>query len=178
MLAQLLDLLRGRLLALEECLAHAHCPEGHRFRLLQPPVCDSHQLHASAAQVDAEPVGERKRVGDREVAVAGLLRPIDHAHLETRALADRGQQLIAVQGVADRAGGHGVHLFDARGAKERREHRGGANGAVYRLRLKHAALAHHPHLRASPRGSRRRGSTSSPAHTEDHEPERVRSPCR
>ena len=91
-------------------------PSGTRLRLAQPPVLDPHELNAAAAHVDAEAVLRRVvEFDDRQVAVPGLLGAADHAHLEARVRSSIARSSSSrLCGVADRAGGHGVHPLDAR----------------------------------------------------------------
>ena len=141
-LAQGLDLLRGHVLVGQELLADAHRAQPHRLGLAQPPALQLHDLHAAAADVDAEPVADGRGVGDGQVAVPGLLGAADHPHLEPRLVGDLGQQLVAVGGVADGAGGHGLHPLDAGGAQEVGEHGGRLHGSFHRLWLQRARLRH------------------------------------
>ncbi len=141
-LAQRLYLLGRGLLIGQERLAHPDGAQPHRLRLAQAPAFDAHELHAATAHVDPEPVLQGRGVRDREVPVPGLLRAADHAHLQARAVADRGEQIVAVGRIADGARGHGVHLLDSLGLEERGEDGGCVDRPVHRLGLEHALVAH------------------------------------
>ena len=129
--AQRLHLLRARLLPRQEALAHAHRAERQGLRIREPPALDPHPLDAAAADVEPEPVLDRRGVGHCEPAVAGLLASADHAGLEPGGALDLGEQLGAVARVADRARRHRHHLLDPGGLAEGGEHRGGVKSAVH-----------------------------------------------
>ena len=172
-LAQRLHLLRRGLLVRKERLAHAHRAQPHRLRFAQAPVLDAHELHAATADVDTEAVLQGGRVRDRQVAVPRLLGAADHPHLEAGALADRGEELVAVGGIADGARGHGIHVLDALRLEERREDGGCVHGSVHRLGLEHSLVSH---PRAHARGLADLVGQAPPAPRlvlEDNEPERV-----
>ena len=114
-LAQRLDLARLRRAAVgQEALRHPHRPHPPRARLLRPAVPHPHQLHRAAAQIQHAAVAQRRRVDRRQVSITGLLLAAQHADRQLRALARLGEERRRVLGVADRAGGHGVHRAAAR----------------------------------------------------------------
>jgi len=141
-LAQCLDLLAGRLFAVEESLADPHRSEANGLGLLHASVYDSHDLHAAAAHVDAKAIAQRQRVSDRQVAIPSLFGAADHPHPQPRALFDCLEEIVAVGGVANRAGGHGVHVLHAGGSQERREDGGCVQSSVHRLFLENACVTH------------------------------------
>ena len=158
-LAQRLHALGGRLLVGEEALAHADRAERQRLCLVEPPAGEPHGLDAAAADVEGEAVVQRRGVGHRQPAVAGLLAAADHSRLQPGALADSVEQLVAVGRIADRAGCHGLHLRRSRlrGRTTRTPPRCGSRGRCARA----AAAARRPCRRrcGPPRGSRPQSST-------------------
>ena len=116
--AQGLELLARRLLPGEEVLGHAHGAQGPGAQLVRAPVADEDELHAAAAEVEHHAVGERGGVHGRQVAVARLLLDREHPHLQPRPLARAREEVGAVGGVADRAGGHRAHVVEAGGPAE------------------------------------------------------------
>ena len=123
----------------EELLAHPHRPERQRLAGGQAPALDTQRLDAPAAYVESEPVLDRRRVGDREIAVVSLLASGDHPRVEPGALVDGAQQLLTVAGVADRTRGHGLHLLDVQARQKdlRRPYAGRDRSARAAARPRH-----------------------------------------
>ena len=134
-LADLLGL--GRAVAGQEALGHAHRAQAPGVELARVAADDVDELHRAAADVEHDPVGERRRVDRRQVAVARLLLAAEHAHAQAAgrlgALEEgRGVRRVADGGRRDR---EDVVGLDAAGRAEVGEdlHR--------RLRARHPGLA-------------------------------------
>ena len=83
-------------------------------------------------EVEHQPVAQGGRVQRAEHRVARLLLGREDPRPEP-SLGDEVERLLAVGGVAQRAGGHGGDLVDAGGGAEGREEPGGLGGAAHRV---------------------------------------------
>ena len=92
----------------EELLGDADGAERPRREALRLAAGHRRELQAAAPEVEHDAVGERRRVDGGHVAQPRLLLGGEHADREAGALLGDGQQVGAVGGVADRAGGDGV----------------------------------------------------------------------
>ena len=117
-------LLLGRPRAGQELLGHPDRAEPERRDPARVSVVDLDQLHAAAAEVEHDAVGERGRVDRRDVAEASLV--LRRQRLDRQP--GRGlrllEELLAVGRLADRAGGDDVDVVgrDPVGAAEALEH--------------------------------------------------------
>ncbi len=136
MLAQLLDLpALGGPVGRQESLGHAHRAQPPGAELARHPVGDSHQLQRAAAEVQHTAIHQGRGVDRRQIPIARLLLAAEHADRQARALVRKRQEVSGVLGVANRAGGEGVHgvTAEARRPAEVVEHIERGQRAAHRL---------------------------------------------
>jgi hypothetical protein len=87
-------------------------PSGQERARAGVAAAHQRQLHRTAADVERDALGERRRVHRGQVAVARLLRRGQDLDLQAAAVAGRGEELLLVARVADRGGGDGADVRD------------------------------------------------------------------
>ena len=128
-------LLLDRAVAGEELLGDADGAEREGDRLVPAAVGDVGELHAAAADVEHHAVGQRGGVDGGDVAVVRLLLRRQRLDRQAGGGLGVGEELLAVGGVADRAGGDDVDVLGAEvvGAAEAGKHPEGLQAAPDRL---------------------------------------------